>query len=55
MDNKRITEEDTLKKDMIFERGIVTLNKNDNEDAIQEKLKSALQNKYSMIIYPLCK
>ena len=42
-------QDDTLKKDMILDRGIVTLNEKDNEDAIREKLKSALQNKYSMI------
>jgi hypothetical protein len=42
-------QDDTLKKDMMLDRGIVTLNEKDNEDAIREKLKSALQNKYSMI------
>ncbi len=42
-------QDDTLKKDMMLDRGIATLNEKDNEDAVREKLKSALQNKYSMI------
>ena len=38
-----------LKKDIILDRGIVSLNERDNEAAIREKLVSSLQGKYGMI------
>ena len=39
----------TLSRDMILERGMVTLDEKDNEDKIRGKLVSALDSKYSMI------
>jgi hypothetical protein len=42
--------DDSLKKDMILDRGIVSLiNEKDNEAAIREKLVSSLKGKYGMI------
>lgn len=38
-----------LKKDMIVERGIVTLGEQDSEDNIREKIASSLKEKYSII------
>jgi hypothetical protein len=42
--------DDSLKKDMILDRGIVSLiNEKDNEAAIREKLVSSLKGKYGLI------
>ncbi|KAL9960243.1 hypothetical protein ACROYT_G033677 [Oculina patagonica] len=38
-----------LKKDMIVERGIVTLGEQDSEDNIREKIATSLKEKYSII------
>eukprot|EP00794_Sanderia_malayensis_P001683 gene1683-1875_t len=40
---------DTLRRDMILERGVVTLTDGDNEHAIRDKLRSTLLGKYSHI------
>ena len=40
---------DSLRRDMILERGVVTLTDGDNEQAIRGKLRSALKGKYSHI------
>lgn len=39
----------TLKKDMILDRGIVSLGEQDNEATIREKLTSSLKGKYGII------
>ena len=42
-------EDDNLRREMIVERGIVTLGELDSESTIREKLVSSLKHKYSMI------
>ena len=41
--------DDSLRKDMILDRGIVCLNEKDDETAIRGKLVSSLEGKYGMI------
>ena len=41
--------DDSLRKDMILDRGIVCLNEKDDETAIRGKLVSSLKDKYGMI------
>ena len=42
-------EDDNLRREMIVERGIVTLGEQDNEVTVREKLVSSLKDKYGMI------
>ena len=42
-------EDDFLKKEMIVERGILTLGEQDSEVQIREKVASSLKDKYSII------
>ena len=43
------TEDDFLKKEMIVERGMVTLGEQDGEVQVREKIASSLKEKYNII------
>lgn len=40
---------DTLRKDIVMSRGMVTLNDSDSEELINDKLASSLKSKYAML------